>query len=232
LARDVAYYGEILGPDFVDERIGQLVHLPALKESAAEEILGWLDSRRRRNVKKAIKSGIRVTCLPEDGVEPLWEMHHTGISAKGGIAKPLSFFHLATRQFEWGQDYRIYYAKLNGRTVAGLLLFYHRDTVEYYTPAIDDAYASLQPLALLIYQAMVDSVRAGYRVWNMGGTWATQSGVHRFKRLWHAQDYAYYYYVNTYGDIRHILESPRERLLSEYPWFYVVPFSVLTNDAR
>ena len=210
-------------------RIGQILRLPDLRQNVAEELLRRIGQRRRWDVKKAIKNDLQVTSSPEDGVEPLWRMHQA-LAEKGVAVKPLSFFELVESLFTWGDDYRVYYARLDGEIVAGLLAFYSGRTVEYFTPAFEDQHVSLQGPALLIYRAMVDAVEAGYRLWNFGGTATTAQGVYRYKRLWGAEDFNYYYYVNSYRDIGHIREMPRDQILKEYPFFYVLPFSRLLGE--
>ena len=127
--------------------------------------------------------------------------------------------------FTPGSDYNLYLAYYDGKPVAGLLLFYFNKTVEYFTPVIKAEYRNIQPLSLLIYEAMEDSLMQGYRYWNWGGTWVTQDGVYRFKKRWGTQDHPYYYYTRVYNDS--MFRLSKEELLKEYPDFYVVPFDKL-----
>jgi hypothetical protein len=67
----------------------------------------------------------------------------------------------------------------------------------------------------------------GYKYWNWGGTWHSQTNLYRFKSRFGAKDYEYYYLININN--KDILNSTKEILLNEYPYFYTVPFSVLNN---
>jgi lipid II:glycine glycyltransferase (peptidoglycan interpeptide bridge formation enzyme) len=116
----------------------------------------------------------------------------------------------------------LYLADLNGTLIAALLLLYFNRTVEYYTPVVRMGYRTLQPLSLLIFTAMKDALRRGFIYWNWGGTWLTQDGVYRFKSRWNTRDYPYYYYTTIYRNS--ILKLTKQKLLEEYPYFYVLLF--------
>src|SRR6185295_10454956 len=96
--------------------------------------------------------------------------HRAAILAKSGLPKPDRFFDLVAACFTYGRDYDTYIARLDGRPVAGLLLFYFNDTAEYFTPVVQPEYRAMQPLSLIIWQAMRDAVARGMRHWNWGGT--------------------------------------------------------------
>ena len=52
-----------------------------------------------------------------------------------------------------------------------MLLFYFKDTVEYFVPAIDIEWRKEQPLSALIHIAMYDAIKEKKIVkWNWGGT--------------------------------------------------------------
>ena len=90
---------------------------------------------------------------------------------------------------------KIFIAEKEGIKIAGLLLFYFNKSIEYFTPVIVNEFRSLQPLSLLIFEAMKDGISRNYEFWNWGGTWLTQDGVYRFKKMWGSEDLKYFYYV-------------------------------------
>ena len=105
------------------------------------------------------------------------------------------------------------------------LIFKYNKTIEYFTPVICTTHRNLQPLALLVFEAMKDAITHGYAFWNWGGTWLTQDGVYNYKKKWGTVDYSYYYYTSVYDTS--ILEYTAEQLLAQYPYYYVLPFSAL-----
>ena len=80
------------------------------------------------------------------------------MSKINGKAKALSAFKAIHKIFNYDEDYRIYQARKEGVIVACLLLFYYKDTVEYFTPTVREEYKSQQPLSALILHAMYDAV--------------------------------------------------------------------------
>jgi len=211
--------------DFLDSRIGQITHLPENTVIAEDELLKMFDDPRPRNIRKAMKSG--VTCYRSNSLEDmqfLYQVHYDNISAINGVPKEESFFKLIPDCFD-ENDYKIYIAEKDGKKIAALLLFYFNKTVEYYTPAVVEEYRNLQPSSLLIFQAMKDAINMGYKNWNWGGTWLTQSGVYDFKKKWAAVDYPYYYHTKIYN--KEILSLSKKILLNNYPNFFVVSFNQL-----
>lgn len=219
-------YEKNLGYTFRDSRIGQLTALPATGRAIEEELFGLYDESARRNVRKARKSG--VTFRESRGAEDLRFLHRThqdNIRAVEGLAKDWAFFEAVQAVPE--ECWSVFVAELDDAPVAGLLLFRFNSTIEYYTPAIREEFRTMQPLALLVHEAMCRAAKDGYRWWNWGGTWATQDGVYRFKKKWGARDMPYHYYCRLSD--RHLLENKRDVLLDAFPGFFVVPFNELVS---
>lgn len=209
--------------NFTDYRIGQFTNI-AIQANHREEIQARIDSSARRNVKKALREGVTVD-IDHSQVDRLRQLHQDNILAIGGIPKADAFFALVPRHFDPGRDYDLYLATLDGVVIAALLLFYFNRTVEYFTPAIDSEYRSIQPLSLILLSAMSDASRRGFVWWNWGGTWASQSGVYRFKAKWGAGESSYSYYTQLNDGA--ILDWNSTEILTTYPNFFVVPFSAL-----
>lgn len=213
----------LLDYDLTDKRIGQWTPLPDAAEPE-KDLMARFDSSARRNIRKALKSGITSETDPAM-MDFLMDVHTRNMTAIGGKAKKDIFFKLIPRHFDAGTDYNIYVARLENQPVAALLLFYFNNTVEYFTPAVLEEYRSLQPLALLVQRAMIDAACKGFHWWNWGGTWVTQEGVYRFKKKWGAVDKEYTYHTKINN--KEIYNRSKEELLRFYDNFYVVDFSKL-----
>ena len=76
---------------------------------------------------------------------------------------------------------------------------------------------------------MKAAVRSRAKWWNWGGTWKTQTGVYHFKNRWGALDMNYYYFIRFSMPERAglFLSSTKELLLSNYGYFFTVPFDRL-----
>ena len=211
--------------DLVDERIGQFTKLDYPGDKA-ESLMSAFHQKTRNMIKKALKSGVDVE-IDNGQMSFVYELHEENIRAIGGKPKSKTFFDLIPKYFEAGKDFNIYLAQKDGKPIGALLLFYFKDTVEYFTPVIVEEYRTYQPLSLIIYEAMVQSACNGSTVWNWGGTWLTQEGVYRFKKRWGTADIPYYYYTKINNS--ELYMSSKETLLSEYENFFVIPFHYLSN---
>jgi hypothetical protein len=223
---DTDFYEKETGYTYRDERIGQLTRLPDNSSDIADILVKSFDEVRRRNIRKAQRNDISSS----DEYDPrslqfLINSHIENMKAIGGISKPAEFFEIIPDFFDYGKDYKIFTAFKEKEPVAALLLFYFNKTVEYFTPVVVEKFRTLQPLSLLVYEAMLDSVQKGFEWWNWGGTWKAQDGVYMFKKKWGTIDRPYYYFIRNYDES--LLNLTKEVLLLEYQFFYALPFDVI-----
>ena len=219
---------EELGATLGDDRLGQITRLPdRASGDVREALMAQLHHKTRNIVRKATREGFDVSV--EGGLpafRQLHALHEANMAAIGGTAKPWPVFEAIHAAFEVEPHYRLYLARhANGDVAAALLLFYYKDTVEYFTPVIHADHRHAQPLSLLIFTAMADAVtERGARRWNWGGTWRSQAGVHRFKASWGAEDRPYRYHVVTGPGFEQLAARPKAEVLAAYPYFYTFPF--------
>lgn len=229
LEPDQEFYETYSGYSLMDERIGQITHLPSVtgtSQDIGEALMGLYHSKTRNMVRKSQKFEFVVAHSEDDTVlETLYILHTDNLQSIGGRSKPWCVFSAIRDTFRYNDEYRIYYAECDGRIVATLLLFYYNKTVEYFTPAVHIDFRSKQPMSLLIFEAMRDACKAGFKYWNWGGTWLTQEGVYLFKRRWGAIDLHYKYFIKenyTSGVLRN---KNKDDLMKYYGFFYIIPFS-------
>ncbi len=203
--------------DLEDCRVGHITELPEAS----------IDSSARRNVQKALRSGVEVE-VENDGFPILEALHTEGMAAIGGRAKSSDFFAKVAQHFRPGDDYNLYVARIEGIEAAALLLFYFGSTVEYYVPATAAAFRSVQPMAAILRRAMDDAAARGFRRWNWGGSWTEQESLIRFKAKWGGHQQVYRYWTKVQRP--DLLSAPAGELLASYPGFYVVPFSALASS--
>lgn len=212
---------EEFSADYKDFRHGQLTPMPI----DPEELLGVFQNPRPRNIRKAVKSGIKVReGTDKNDFNFLVQTHQQNMQKIGGKFKDNRFFDLVYNG-DAGNTYKLYVAELDGKPVSALLLFYFNHTVEYFTPCTLDDYRNLQPSSLLIYEAMKDAIEEGFRYWNWGGTWASQTGVFDFKRKWGAIDKNYHYHTRLLN--KELLSMTPDEINQAYPHFYTVPYNQL-----
>lgn len=225
LLEDNHIYADILKDFILDERIGQITHLP----QNPEDLIRLFDEPRPRNIRRAIKERVQVTRGNQrDSIEFLYNLHVENMKAIGGLSKSWDFFEKLLLDVPT-ELWSVYIGTIDGKPVAALLLFYFNRTVEYFTPVIHSEHRNTQALALIIYEAMKDAVKIKKcNNWNWGGTWLNQTGVYDFKKRWGTKDYPYFYYTKLFR--KEVLLSNKDALLENYPGFFVLPFKELNNN--
>jgi hypothetical protein len=226
----LASYRKLLHPAAEDSRTGQMTVLPPNEVDITLRLEETFLRKTRNLVRKALRQRFTVDVRDDDEA---WQFVHAthveNMRGMGGRPKPWSHF-VAIRHALPVPWRRIFVASLEGRPVAALLLLYYHDRIEYFTPVIVEAYRSRQPLSCLIFHAMVDGARAGFRLWNWGGTWATQASLYHFKRGWGARDCPYTYLTNS-CDRGQRLARLRDRLSALFPYYYAYPYDQLGRSA-
>lgn len=221
-----AEYRDLFPIAATDMRIGQYKEISDLTDQGA--LLGTLGGMARSNLKRrAWRSGLSVEIESSaKALDRLHSLHKAQMDAKdGGNAKPAEFFRLLGSTFEPDTEYRVYWAKLDGKVIAGLLLLYWAKTVEYITPVFDPTAGDKQPLSALIFQAMLDAAREGFEIWNFGGSWPTQNLLRSFKSNWGVKERVYHYYIVDLGGLKRIMSMDCSILRSHYYGFYAYPFT-------
>ena len=226
LDSDGSIYETSFAHDLTETRTGQVSTLPQSGADADDQLMQQFHRKTRAVVQKAIASGVEVASERDAGaLEFIAAEHRAAILAKSGLPKPDRFFELVSSGFTYGRDYETFIARLDGKPIAGLLLFYFNETVEYFTPVVQPEHRSLQPLSLIIWHSMRAAIARGLRYWNWGGTWASQTTLYFFKQRWGAVDRPYRYYTRIFN--RDLLNATPAQLLKEYPYFFVAPFDRL-----
>jgi len=229
---DLKLYETNMNHTFLDSRIGMFTPLPKFSKTIDKDLMDIIHSKTRNLIRKAQKSGITYYHNNNiDSLKFLAEVHKQNMVAVGAPPKELDFFIKISEIFEYDKDYRIYIAELDGVKIGSLLLIYFNKTVEYFTPAVKVEYRNIQPLNLLIFNAMKDMSEKGYKYWNWGGTTLPgMEGVYHFKKRWGSDECNYYYYTTFYKSLDIIRSLNSEVLLNEYPYFYVIPFFKLKKE--
>ena len=228
---DKKLYDQNFKYTYTDERIGQFTLLPKItshSDDIQNALMQIFHYKTRNSIRKALKSAVKIY---HDGswsaLKRLADLHHQNMDRIGGASKPLAVFKAIYDCFDYGRDYKVYFAAKDGIEIAALLVLFFNKTAEYFIPTTKHEFRELQPMSLILLEAMKDAVFAKLFYWNWGGTWISQTGVYNFKKRWGTQDYPYFYYVNLYDD--QIRQQNRITLQNNYPYFYVLPFDKLNG---
>lgn len=227
-----AAYEAALRPTARDDRIGQVTPLPPWTGSEAEfraVLLAGFGQKTRNLARKALSQGFEERAVDDDSAwNFLHATHAANIAALGGRAKPRAHFEALRRTIPAPMR-RLTLALDAGEPVAALLTLRFNRTVEYVTPAVRVEHRARQPLTFLIVRGMEDAARAGFAVWNWGGTWGTQTSLHHFKSGFGARDLPYSYVVTASAEGLALFRERRNELAELFPFFYAYPYGALDD---
>lgn len=221
-----------IGRYLSDQRIGMITELPSCEGQGERDTLEFrlmsrFHSKTRNQVRKSIQECYTSSPVDEKAFDFLIETHQQNMKDIGAPYKSKEFEII--RQLEQGKDYKLFlsYAKKDDSPAAALLLKYFNNTVDYMIPAISPEYRELDPLHILIYEAMLDAAERGYKYWNWGGNLvAGMDGVKHFKRRFGAEkEFTYTYHAKQFKELPGWIT--KELILQNYPFFYVIPFREL-----
>jgi hypothetical protein len=216
-----------LRPCTIDMRIGQITELPEEASDVEGQIELILRQKTRNLVRKArAQEFVRHVGDDDWAWRFLIETHAANMQAIGSRPKPENHFS-ALRDCIPSELRQLSVALSNGTPVAAMLLVMFHRTVEYVTPVIRHDFRPRQPLSFLIWEAMLESCRLGFRYWNWGGTWVGQSDLHHFKAGFGAKDYPYTYLISASKRGLELLDRNREDLFTSFPSFYLYPLGQL-----
>jgi hypothetical protein len=225
-----AAYVRRLAPAATDSRMGQWTALPEPGAETPVRLEAVFRQKTRNLVRKALRQEFREVCTDEEWAwRFLHEVHRENMQAIGGKPKPWEHFEALRRHIPESSR-RLSLAVWGGEPIAGLLLLFFGQTVEYLAPVVRSEHRARQPLSFLIFQGMLDAANRGRRAWNWGGTWITQHSLHHFKQGFGAVDRPYSYLVLARPESRARLRLARERLSDAFPYYYVYPFAQLDEE--
>jgi hypothetical protein len=220
-------YATALNATTTDHRIGQITELPASGSDVEGQLEAICLQKTRNLVRKSRHQGFALAVADnDDGWRFLYDTHLENMAAIGGRAKPLAHFEAlrATIPQAWRQMLEV---RLDNVPVASLLLLRFNRTVEYVTPVIKHEFRSMQPLSYAIWHGMLAAVRDGFRYWNWGGTWASQTTLHHFKAGWGARDRPYQYVIHATDNALKLWQECRRDLIEAYPYYFLYPYDAV-----
>lgn len=165
------------------------MHLPLPDD--AEELFSKIGSKLRAQVRRPRKAGAESVI---GGVELLDDFYAVVSRKYRDLGVPIYSRKWFQSLLEWQpENARIAAVKLDGKIVAAGLLIGHGDVVEVpYAASLREA--DRLSVNMLLYWAMMEhAIENGFKVFDFGRT-TPNSGTHRFKRQWGAEQVQLYWH--------------------------------------
>jgi len=146
----------------------------------------WANFKKqvRNSIKKAEKSGVEVTLgYTKESMKRVHAIHVNNMKRLGTPPHSKSFFLEMWNQMQPKGHIRTYLARYKGQDIAAVVIFPHRESVRWGMGVMLSEYRWLNPMYLLLWEAINWSKQKGYQVFDMGGSRA-DSGNFDFKEGW------------------------------------------------
>lgn len=153
--------------------------------------------RARRHTKKAERCGVKV-CVDSspNGFTDYYRMYLDS-AGRWGKKNPYPFELFMNLALVNSEKIKLWLAEIEGKRVAGILLFYGGEQVIYWSGAFYKDYAWCCPNHFLFKASIQDACQQGYRYFNFGSSLAggqELTGVRKFKEQFGPQQVDYYCY--------------------------------------
>jgi len=216
LIKNLAGYGRSAGWEFIELRgdRGQPDTTPSFRHyfthtidlSCGEERLyGNLRDSTRRNITKAMKERVSVKSgTSREFVDSFYRLNCLTRKQHGIPPQPYVFFeklhdHIMSRGMG-----TVFLAEHNGSCIAGVVLLHYGAKVLYKFGASDREYQHLRANNLVMWWAILNSCRKGFRQFSFGRTEPENDGLRQFKNGWGAEERIIRYYRYHIRDDRYL----------------------------
>jgi CelD/BcsL family acetyltransferase involved in cellulose biosynthesis len=203
-------------PDLTAQNLYARHWLPL--EADAEAIWAGLRKSVRGSIRKARKLGVRARVAQTlDDVDSFYRLHLRTRTKKHGMpTQPRRFFHDMWNTFSPDGAIRILLAEYEGIPIAAIVLLASGRTVRYAYSASDERYLHLDPVYLLMWEAISWGCGQGFERLDLGRSARDNHGLMAFKRHLGGveEPLPYYYHPHVAGLAATAESSWRARALA------------------
>jgi hypothetical protein len=169
-------------------------------------------------------------------MERIYAIHLDNMKKLGTPPHSLKFFVEIWKQMRPKGLVQTYLARYNGRDIAGIVLFPHRESVRWGAGVMLTEYRWLNPLYKILWDAICWSKKQGYQMFDMGGS-RKNSGNFLFKEAWVGKNHLNGLIVNLYHlhlslgkhEFRAVSPSNPRYLYLTNLWHNYVPFPIANS---
>ncbi|MEK6797557.1 MAG: FemAB family XrtA/PEP-CTERM system-associated protein [Planctomycetota bacterium] len=149
--------------------------------SRPDDVLEWLPRKARAAARNARDKYSLEASFGDHHLSEVWRLYTLSMRRLGSIAYPRSFFESLIEHMP--DQHWTLLVRRNGRPVAGLLTFLHRDAVLPYFVGMTDDARRYSAANFVYFTVMERAVAEGYGVFDFGRSRRDNHGSFDFKRL-------------------------------------------------
>jgi hypothetical protein len=159
------------------------------------QIFSGLRDSTRRNIKKAVKEGVKVQISQSlDSVQEFYRLNSISRKDHGLPPQPYSFFK-KVYEYILANDFGfVVLASFESRSIAGEVYFHWKEKAVYKYGASDKSFQHLRANNLLMWEGIRECIRRGCTILSLGRTDLNHEGLLQFKRGWGSTEQQINYY--------------------------------------
>ncbi len=196
--------------------ICQPIHLLSLRGISQDDIWKTYKPYVRRDIRKAERAGVTVGSIgSRSEVEDFYLLYLCSMKRNNVPAKyPKKFMYsIYDRIIALGQG-DIFFAKIEGKKIAGIMVLYSQDTAHYYFGGSLIEYQKYQPNEALLHTAISHAIAMELSVFDFMGSDAHDTGLIHFKEKWGAVSHMTPQYAIVQHPLRYALWNRARRLFA------------------
>jgi len=161
-----------------------------------EGIFSAFHSSTRRNIRKAIRSKVKISfCNSMEDMEHFYRVHCITRKRHRLPAQPLAFFRNIFTEIINKKLGTLLCASCQEQIFAAIICFHFGDKALFKFGASDKKFQHLRGNDLLIWEAIKWYASNGYKTFSLGRTGIQNTGLRRFKLGWGVNEYLINYYL-------------------------------------
>jgi hypothetical protein len=160
-----------------------------------DQVFSGFKSNTRRNIKKALKKGVRVEIGElQKSVESYYKLHCCTRRDHGLPPQPFSFFRKIYDQvIAAGYGFTVL-GFVENLCIAGAVYLHFGESAIFKFGASNRKYRHLRPNNLVMWEAIRECLRRGFTTFSFGRTETDNKGLLQFKRGWNPEERQVNYY--------------------------------------
>jgi len=194
--------------------------------SDEKKMLGKFRSSTKRNIKKAIKEGVKVEiCHSLESVREFYRLNCITRKNHGLPPQPYIFFKKVHEHIISKKKGLVVLASNLRKTIAGAVFFHFGEKAIFKYGASDSNCHHLRPNNVVMWEAVKYFSGNGFTSISFGRTEPENEGLLQFKRGWGVKEESINYYKYDLMKDSFVAEKPQ--IKSSYGYFRIMPSPIL-----
>lgn len=191
-----------------------------------QEIFSSFRDSTKRNIKKAIQSGVQVKVQHSlESVKEFYRLNCITRKAHGLPPQPFYFFKKIHEHILSQNKGFVVLAAHKNKVIAGAVFFQFGQQAVFKYGASDPKYLDLRPNNLVMWEAVKWHCQNGFSTLNFGRTELQHNGLLQFKRGWGAEEEILNYYRYDLKENCFVVKNGG--IKSSYGFFKIMPAPLL-----